>query len=177
MAQGEVLKVIRSVLGKSLTFEQAQQLTAASVPVAAKAGTLVFKEGDRPEGLLILTRGKVEVFREVNGTVQQIAAVDAPTVLGEMGLLLERGHTASVRAVTDCEFMLLTRTQFQRLIEADSLAAYKLMATIAEVLARRLHLMDEKVIELRTRTPAAAATPPVEELQAFKQKLFSDWSF
>jgi CRP/FNR family transcriptional regulator, cyclic AMP receptor protein len=176
MASGESLKVIRSVLGKTLTYEQAEQLGNASVPVAAKAGTVVFKEGERSEGLLILTRGKVEVFRDAAGTVKSIATVEAPTVIGEMGLLLDRGHTASVRAVTDCEFMMLTRSQVQRLLDSDSLGAYKLMATIAEVLARRLQLMDEKVLELMGRSTAGAA-PPVEELAAFKQKLFSEWSF
>jgi CRP/FNR family cyclic AMP-dependent transcriptional regulator len=164
------------VLGPSLTFEQAQQLGNATVPVAAKAGTLVFREGERSEGLLILSEGKVEVFREVAGAAKHIASIEAPTVLGEMGLLLDRGHTASIRAVTDCEFMLLTRTQVQRLLESDSLAAYKLMATIAEVLARRLQAMDDKVVELMVRAVGSTA-PPVEELAAFRQKLFSEWSF
>ena len=164
------------MLGPSLTFEQAQQLANASVPVTAKTGTLIFREGERSEGLLILTEGKVEVFREVGGTAKHIATIEAPTVLGEMGLLLDRGHTASIRALADCEFMLLTRTQVQRLLESDSLGAYKLMATIAEVLARRLQAMDDKVVELTGRT-AGSAAQPVEELAAFKQKLFSDWSF
>jgi CRP/FNR family transcriptional regulator, cyclic AMP receptor protein len=173
MTTADTIKLIRSVLGKSLTSEQAQQLGAASVPVAAKAGTQVLKEGERSEGLLILRRGTVEVFRDVAGTSKSIATIEAPTVLGEMGLVLDRGHTASVRAVTDCEFLLLTRTQFHRLIGSDSLGAYKLMATIAEVLARRLQLMDEKVLELSARSDAAR---PVEELAAFKHKLFSEWT-
>jgi CRP-like cAMP-binding protein len=164
------------VLGPSLTYEQAQQLGNAGVPVAAKAGTLVFREGERSEGLLILTEGKVEVFRETAGTAKHIATIEAPTVIGEMGLLLDRGHSASIRALTDCEFMLFTRTQVQRLLDSDSLGAYKLMASIAEVLARRLQAMDDKVVELMGRT-ADSAVPPVEELAAFRQKLFGEWSF
>jgi hypothetical protein len=36
--------------------------------------------------------------------------------------------------------------------------------------------MDDKVVELSGATSAPAAAP-VEELTAFKQKLFSEWSF
>lgn len=49
-----------------------------------------------------------------------------------------------------------------------------LMATIAEVLARRRYRMDEKALELVERRDRAA---PVEELAAFREKLFSEWSF
>jgi len=175
MASGDTLKLVRGMFGRAITFEEAEVIARATVPVAMAAGALVFREGDRPEGLLLLARGTVEVFKgRPDGGTQTFATIEAPTVLGEMSLLLDRGHTASVRAVTDCAFHLLTRTQFERLLEGNSLAAYKLIATIAEVLAKRLARMDEKVLEL---SAARTAPAPVEELAQFKQKLFSEWSF
>jgi len=53
-----------------------------------------------------------------------------------------------VMAVKDCECQLLTKAQFQRLIASESLAAYKLVVMIAEVLAERLARLDRKVLEL-----------------------------
>jgi hypothetical protein len=53
------------------------------------------------------------------------------------------------------------------------LAACKVIAILAEVLARRLHRMDEKVVEMSHKSTSAH----VEELAAFKQKLFTEWSF
>jgi CRP-like cAMP-binding protein len=83
-----------------------------------------------------------------NGSSGVIATVTAPAVLGEISLLTEGPHTASVRAKTACEFSLLTTTQFQRLLRDESLAAYKVIAILAEVLARRLHRMDERFVEV-----------------------------
>ncbi len=105
---------------------------------------------------------------------QVLATIDAPTVLGEMSLILARDHSATVRAKTACEFRLLTRAQFERLINEDNLGAYKVVLTLAGVIAKRLHRMDEKVVELRGRRDAPR---PVEELSEYKQKLFSEWSF
>ena len=177
MPPADLLKLIRTMLGTGLSYEEADQIAKATVPVTAEAGSLIFSEGDGAEGLMLLATGTVEVLRTTRtGRMQTVATVEAPTVLGEMSLLLERNHTASVRAQTDCELHQLSKTQFSRLRQSESLAAYKLIATIAAVLAHRLQRMDDKVIEMSATTSAPAAAP-VEELTAFKQKLFSEWSF
>ena len=171
MTPSETSKIVRGVLCRKLSQEQSEQILKSMVPAKAQAGALVFKEGEAAEGLMVLLAGTVEVVK--NGG-DPLATVEAPTVLGEISLLTEGPHTATVRAKTACEFSLLTKTQFERLLRADSLAAYKIMATLAEVLARRLKRMDEKFVEVGRR-PATGA--PVEELATFKQKLFTEWSF
>jgi CRP-like cAMP-binding protein len=77
-----------------------------------------------------------------------------------------------VRALSACEGRLLTRSQFERLLQADSLAAYKVVLILADVIARRLTRMDEKVLEL---TRAGSATR-VAEIAAYNQKLINEWS-
>jgi len=171
MTQSEASKVIRGVLCRGLSYEQTEQILKAMVPVKAETGRVVFKEGERPQGLMVLVEGTVEVFKD--GSNEVLATIAAPTVLGEISLLTEGPHTASVRAKTACDFGLLTTTQFHRLLREESLAAYKVIAILAEVLARRLHRMDEKFVEVSRR----GASSHVEELSAFKQKLFTEWSF
>ena len=172
----EAAKVVRSVLCRGLTFEQADQIIKAMVPVTAEPGTVVMREGERGQGLLVLVEGSVEVIkRGPDGSDVPMAGVEAPTVLGEMSLLTERPHSATVRALTACEFHLLTRSQFERLRKSESLAAYKVVATLAEVIAWRLDRMDDKFVELSGRGPAAAAAP-VQELAVFRHKLFTEWN-
>lgn len=171
----DLIRVIRSVLGKALSFEEASVLAGAGKPLQVGAGTVVFREGDPPAGLFIFLRGTVDILKHgANGGDRSIATLEAPTVLGEMSLVTERPHSATMRTRTDCEFLLLSRPEFLRLLRDQNLAAYKVVATIAEVLAQRLHRMDEKVMELIAQQDCP---PPVEELAAFKQKLFSEWSF
>jgi CRP/FNR family cyclic AMP-dependent transcriptional regulator len=167
--------VILKVLGKRLFGAEADEIMRATVAVDLKAGEVVMREGDQPRGLFLLLDGSVDVLKTGDhGSREVLATVTAPTVLGEMSLLAARSHSASVVARTDCALRLLPRDDFARLLDGGSLAAYKLVATIAEVLAGRLLRMDEKVVELSQQRAAGA---PVQELAAFKDKLFSDWSF
>lgn len=175
MAAQDLVQTVCTVLCKTLTPSQAEEILAATQPRAVPAGNIVFREGEEGTGLLLLLKGSVEVIKQgPNGLTQQLATVDAPSVLGEMSLVSERRHSATVRATTDCEFRVLAREDFLRLLERDNLAAHKLIGAIAEVLARRLRRMNDLTLELLGRTDAP---PPVEELARFKQKLFSEWSF
>ena len=134
---------------RGLTAQHVEQLAQASVGHKVAAGHALVNEGDRPSGLMLLLQGKVEVFKHgPDGQRQSLASIDAPTLLGEMSLITDRPASATVMAVTECEFQLLTKAQFQRLIAADSIAAYKLVVIIAGVLAERLARLDRKVLEL-----------------------------
>ena len=164
---------MRGVLCRGLTPEQADQIVNAMVPVSVDPGTVVMREGDRGQGLLVLLEGSAEVVKRHAGADDVvISTVEAPTVVGEMSLITERPHSATVRARTLCSFHLLTRSQFDRLLKGESLAAYKVVATLADVIAGRLTRMDEKFAELARRGGDA---PYADEVAAFRQKLFGEW--
>jgi len=128
---------MHSLLGRGVTSQQIEQLAQASVGQKVAAG------------LVFLLQGGVEILKHgPDGQRQSLAKIDAPTLLGEMSLITDRPTSATVIALTECELQLLTRAQFQRLIAADSIAAYQLVMTIAGVLAERLAKLDRKIIEL-----------------------------
>ena len=174
MTSSEAATIVRSVLGRGLTFEQADQIIKAMVPVSAKPGMVVMREGERGRGLLVLLEGSAEVLKQGrDGGEVPIASVEAPTVLGEMSLITERPHSATVRALTACTLQLLPRSLFDGLIKSESLAAYKVVATLADVIAWRLDRMDGKFVEVSHRGGTAA---PIGELAVFKHKLFTEWN-
>jgi len=140
---------MHSLLGRGVTPQQVEQLAQASVGQKVAAGHVLMNEGDRPSGLVFLLQGGVEVFKHgPDGQRQSLAKIEAPTLLGEMSLITDRPTSATVVALTECELQLLTKAQFQRLIAADSIAAYKLVMTIAGVIAARLAKLDRTVLEL-----------------------------
>jgi len=142
-------KTMHSLLGRGVTPQQVEQLAQASVGQKVAAGHALMNEGDRPSGLVFLLQGGVEVFKHgPDGQRQSLAKIEAPTLLGEMSLITDRLTSATVVALTECELQLLTKAQFQRLIAADSIAAYKLVMTIAGVIAARLAKLDRTVLEL-----------------------------
>ena len=145
----ETRKTIHSLIGRGATTPQVEQLAQALVGQKMAAGHALINEGDRPSGLVFLVQGTVEIFKHgPDGQRQSLARLEAPTVLGEMSLITDRPSSATVVAVAECELAVLTRAQFQRLIAADSIAAYKLVMSIAGVLAERLAKLDRKMLEL-----------------------------
>jgi CRP-like cAMP-binding protein len=173
VTNSEAAKLVRTVLCRGMTFEQTEQILKAMVPVSVEPGAVLYEEGDKAKGLFVLLAGGVEILRrQPEGSDQRIATVEAPTVVGEMSLITDRPHSATVRALSACDGRLLTRSQFERLLQADSLAAYKVVLILADVIARRLTKMDEKVLEL-TR---AGSTTRVAEIAAYNQKLINEWS-
>jgi CRP/FNR family transcriptional regulator, cyclic AMP receptor protein len=61
------------------------------------AGAILFKEGSTSGQLHVLSQGRVEVLR---GETQVATIGDPGAVFGEMSVLLNRPHTATVRALT-----------------------------------------------------------------------------
>ena len=77
MTPSESSKIIRGLLCRGLSPEQAEQILKAMVPVTAETGLVVFKEGERPQGLMVLVEGTVEVFKD--GSREVLATIAAPT--------------------------------------------------------------------------------------------------
>jgi CRP-like cAMP-binding protein len=156
MQRDDVAKIIRNAC-KSLTVAQATEIAAATVPVGVPAEGFAFRQGDRSDGVMILVRGSVEILRQAtDGSPRTLATVTAPTVLGEMGLITERPRSASVKAVTGCEFHLLTKKDFKRMLDEEMVSAFKLVGMLADVMARRLEAADEKLLEITVAAETAA---------------------
>ena len=62
------------------------------------AGTLVIHEGGRTGHLYVLIEGRLEV---VKGDTVVAVLTEPGAVLGEMSVLLDQPHTATVRAASD----------------------------------------------------------------------------
>jgi CRP-like cAMP-binding protein len=175
MPPSEIAKIIRTVLCRGLSFEQTEHILRVMLPAQFEAGVPLYKEGDPAQGLVVLLAGTVDVMKA--GAPEVLATIQGPAVFGEISLLTDGRHTATVMAKTRCELALLTKTQFERLVREESVAAFKLLHTLAEVLAHRLLKINDKFIELTKKSNGGGAGKQVEELSAFKQKLFTEWKF
>lgn len=112
----------------------------AALPVSTfEAGQTVLAAGQKTGQLFILRQGVVEVVRDG----LQIATVSEPgAVFGELAVMLEKPHTADVRAVERSEF---------HVVEAASLLAENAaaLAYVSAILARRLDAANELIVEIK----------------------------
>ena len=110
-------------------------------------GQLLITEGGPPGSLFILESGEVEVLRH-DMVVATIAEPGA--IIGEMSVLLDRPHSASVRAKT---------TVMAHVVENAAQALKKhpeLTYKVAQILARRLGATTAFLVESREKLEETA---------------------
>jgi CRP-like cAMP-binding protein len=148
MPGADLVTVLRGRLCPSLTLPEAEQVAAAAVTQRTPAGERICREGEPGVGLIFMVRGTAEILKEGPEATQVVATVSAPIMLGEIALLTGQAISATVRAHSDCDSYVLTRSQFHRLTERSNAAAYKLVMAMAQLLAHRLTAMNDRVIAL-----------------------------
>lgn len=171
----DFIEVLCTTLCPTLSRAQAGALLAATEPVGVPAGEVAFREGEVGKGLFFFVAGHVEIVQQRrDGAPQSVGVVKAPSLLGEISLIMDGPHTATARALSHCEFRFLAKEQFRRRIDAGDMAAHRLALGIAAVIARRLLRLNETLLDMAV---GGAVPARVEELDRLKQKLFSEWSF
>ena len=161
---------------KHLDAEERAELEALLEPADFHAGQAIFREGGPEERLYVITSGTVEVHKKVlRRRRQHLATVQAPTVVGEMGLLTEPRAAATVEAVTPVEAHGIDRDRLLEMLDADSPAACKLVYEIGRTLAERMAKTDKTVAEVIARLEDAQAG--AGDVDVFSDRLSRDWSF
>jgi len=113
----------------------------ATLPLATyQPGEIILAEGSKTGRLFILKKGAVAVVRQ--GI--EIAKVTEPgAVFGDLSALLDTPHTADVRALEISVFYVADA--------AKSLQDPGLLVHVARVLAERLDMANQALIELKTK--------------------------
>ncbi|MNL83615.1 hypothetical protein D3C87_2113110 [compost metagenome] len=71
----------------------------------------------------------------------------------------------------------IRREDFVELLDRGSLAAYKVIYNLGQVMSGRLRSVDEKLVELLNQREEAEQAGPSEEFSDFRKKLFTEWAF
>src|ERR671921_437961 len=162
---------------KHLDPDERDEFEELLEPVSFEAGQMLFEEGAPEERLYVITTGTVEVYKSVlPGRRQLLATIEAPTVVGEMGLLTEPRAAASVEAMTIVEAHGVGRDRLLEMLDADSPAACKLVYEIGRTLAERMAATNETVAEVISRLENTNARGS-DDVDVFRDQLVQDWSF
>jgi CRP/FNR family transcriptional regulator, polysaccharide utilization system transcription regulator len=86
-----------------------------------KKGDYIFKEGDKPTGLICLSDGKVKVFKEGVGGREQIVRMAKPIgFIGYRALFAEENHHASAVAIEDSTVCSVDKETLYSLLKINS---------------------------------------------------------
>ena len=121
------------------------QKSVAALPVVTyQAGETVIAEGSRTGRLLILAKGVVAIVKE-DTEIAQVAEPGA--VFGELSVLLDKPHTAEVRALETSQFHVANAAT---LFSQDPIA----VLNVATALAHRLDAANHALIQLKSQLKA-----------------------
>src|SRR4051794_31159818 len=101
------------------------------------AGTTVLREGDSPREVYVIEAGAADIFvaDRLGGDVP-ISRVGPGATLGEMSLFTGQPASATVRATTDLDVLVLSEADFRRAAAAFPRIYLNLGAILSERLAR-----------------------------------------
>jgi CRP-like cAMP-binding protein len=160
---------------RHLGDEEREELEELLEPSSFEAGEIIFEEGGPEERLYVITSGTVEVHKAVlPGRRQHLANIEAPTVVGEMGLLTEPRAAASVEAITPIEAYSIDRDRFLEMLDEDSPAACKVVYEIGRTLANRMARTNQTIADIIDQLEGADETT---DFDIFQDRLIRDWSF
>jgi CRP/FNR family cyclic AMP-dependent transcriptional regulator len=101
-------------------------------------GEIVFDRGEEGQGLYIVLSGRVLICQQGDPVKGRIAEVMTGVAFGELALLDGAPRSAQARAVDDCSLALLSRTDFNELLETHALIASKIAIQLARQLGQKL---------------------------------------
>ena len=80
-------------------------------------GTLVMRQGDPGNSAYLIQSGSVSVFTEHEGKTIELAKLELGQIFGEMALIFDDPRTASVKAMEDCNLIVITRQSFKQKLD------------------------------------------------------------
>lgn len=140
------LELIRRVpLFSMLTAAQAGSVAQAVVKRRFRRGELIVEQGKKSNALTIILTGRARVIStDVRGREVILASMSAGDYVGEMSLIDDEPHSASVCAEIQTDALILSRVEFARCLpDADSMAY-----AVLRGLVRRLRQADRKIESL-----------------------------
>ncbi len=98
-----------------------------------KKGENIFKEGFKPYGLILLSKGKVKIFKEgIGGREQIVRLAKANDFIGFRALFADDYYNASAIALDNSSICIIDKKKLLTLIHANSNLALQIIKQIAK---------------------------------------------
>jgi CRP/FNR family transcriptional regulator len=134
----------KTALLSNLSHEELQILAARTVRKLFSTGELLFSEGEPCNGLHIIAKGKIRIFKtSVNGR-EQVLAVNVPgESVAELPVFDGGPFPASAVAIEDTEIAFISRRDFHAYCVEHPEVALKVLSVVGARLRRLVGIIEE----------------------------------
>jgi CRP/FNR family transcriptional regulator, cyclic AMP receptor protein len=135
-------------LFESLDTQAAHDLCALLESLDSKAGTILFRTGDKGDAMYLIEQGKVRICVQTkDGHEVTLTELHRGDFFGEMALLDGKPRSADARVAEDARLAVLSREHFLAFVRANPNFALEMLTA----LANRLRHTDELLRHSATR--------------------------
>ena len=140
------LELVRRVpLFAMLTEAQAASVAESVIKRAFRRGECIVEQGKKSNALFILLNGRARVVTaDSRGREVILATLQPGDHIGEMSLIDNEPHSATVRAEIQTDVLMLGRLEFARCLPENTSMAYAVMRGLVQ----RLRHADRKIESL-----------------------------
>lgn len=108
-------------------------------------GDIIYREGEKPGGLLCLSAGKVKIFKEGVGGREQIVRMARPVgFIGYRALFAEENYKAAALAIEDSTICMINRESLFKVLRTNS----ELSLSIIRSFATELGFSNSRTVTL-----------------------------
>lgn len=117
----------------------------------AKTGCVILNEGEKSNCLCIILKGNINIFKALPNDEQlKIADITTGESIGEMGIIDGEPFSASALASEDSTVLLITREDFEDIVNQHHDLGNKLLWKLSRILTARLRDTTKRLASLLT---------------------------
>jgi len=117
---------------KDLPQEEKDRLARSHTSRFYRKGELIYREGEKPNGILCLAKGKVKIFKEgITGREQIIRLARPVGFIGYRAFFAEENYRASAMALEDSVVCLFSREEILLTVKNRPDLTLKILKTLA----------------------------------------------
>ena len=128
-------------------------------------GEQLCKEGDVSSDMFVILKGQLRVLRrDANGEDKELAVLDPPAMVGQMGLVDGSTRSATCEALSQLGALVIDQRAFNSLLEEPSPAGSAFRHLLLSSMTRQLTTANQKIRDLIT---------DMEEEEASQEETFA----
>ncbi len=137
---------------REFSWEELQIMVRYMSITHYEKGEEIFKESSINDYMAFIAEGKVDIIKHSRDTRERVViTISRGLHFGEMALLDGEPRSASAKAATDVTLLVLSRTNFDQLVEDYPAMGVKMLRSVGRMISRRLRMTTGQLVFLADR--------------------------
>jgi CRP/FNR family transcriptional regulator, cyclic AMP receptor protein len=134
---------------RGLSAAEMKLLATFSAEERFRAGSTIFREGDKGEKLYIILNGRIRISKFIPGVGEEaLAVLDRGDFFGEMALIDAKERSADAKAhEADATVLSIDRATLNEILSMDPHASLQFLNLLCRMISRRLREINEKIVQ------------------------------